>query len=223
MNIKKIVAAAAAAIVAVSAMAVSAFAEAHVKLEDSAELQGSGAFVFAEDITSNEELPEDAPEDAIFFEALLPEDVITVTITTDIEDTSDWFIVMLGVDVNDEGLQGVYSEFGGLTLTTTLKQIMDANGFAYEDIYALVLGVEGPEDDEVYTVSLSITGESAEGSAPGEGSTPVEGSTPEAGNTTGAGADPSKGSPDTGVEGVAVVAGIAVVAAGAIVVAKKRG
>ena len=216
MNIRKITAAFAAAALAASAMAVSAFAEVQVKVEDSGELQGFGAAVLAQDITNDGVPYEGAPDDMLFFDAILPEDVITVTVTSD-ADTSDWFIALLGADINDEGLMGVYSEFGGLTVTATLQQLLDANGFDYEDIYSIVLLVDGPEDDEVYTVSYKITGESAEESAPDEGGAPA------AGGTAGPGADPSKGTPDTGVEGVAVVAGIAIVAAGAIVVAKKRG
>lgn len=213
MNIRRISAALTAAALAVSAMAVSAFA-AHVKYDENfTGLQGAiSDFAFA-DITNNE-MPEDAPEGADFVEAMLPEDVITVTLTTD-ADTSDWFVGLLGADENLEGLMGVYSEMGETTVTTTLQKIMDMNGFSYDEIYAIALVIEGPADDEVYDVSIKVTGESPETDG-------NEGAASNVGDTTGAGADPEKGSPETGAAGVAVVAGIAVVAAGAIVVAKKR-
>ena len=95
----------------------------------------------------------------------------------------------------------------------------DGDTYTFENInvekenLCVKMGVTTADDGAYFDVEVQTAGDEA----PAE-SAPAE-STPAADNTT---SDATKPNPDSGVEGVAAVLGVAVVAAGAMVVAKKR-
>lgn len=235
MNLKKIFAGFSAAALAVSAMAVTSFAEEDVIWHESGEMQGEVAIDLVGNITTDGEFP-----------ALLPEDVITIEVTTE-ADTSLWILAIGGFDANDEGNAFVAGDYGQTTFSATVQDVMDANGFAYEDIYGIFTYVLGPEDEDVYVVSATITKGQTSADEAGDAEQPSDETDdaeqpsdetgdaeqpneetdnnvqPDNGNGSTAGSsDPDKGNANTGIEGVAVVAGLALVAAGAVVVARKR-
>lgn len=206
MNFRKFFTGFVTSAVAVSAMAASAFAD-EVKWQDHGDIQGEAAIDLILDIGSNDGN----------VAALLPEDVVTVEITSDVADTSFWMVSIIGFSEDDEGYEGVYGKLGELTVSATVQDIMDANGFAYEDLYGICAYIVGPSDDDTYTINASVTSKETVADNSGNNSQPANGT----GDTNGASV-PDKGNADTGIEGVAMAAGVAIVAVCAIVVTRKR-
>lgn len=193
MNIKKILAAAVASVMAVSAMAVSAFA-------GSGDIPGAGTADRMFEYKGKDKIAE-------FLEGNKPEDLESITFKGDgtftiAYDKADgtWY-------QSDEGAKNEWtiaaSEFNWA------KEDMCVKFCAYHS--------DAGEDPITVTWTFNKKGGAAETTAAAT-TTAAAGS--EAATTTAAPSD--KGNADTGVEGVAVVASLAVLAAGAIVVAKKR-
>ena len=212
MKMKKILAAAAASVVAVSAMSVMASAD-----------TGAWEVGYVDGWTTSNE--SGTPTDiGLTLDVLKAADEITLTAT---DDVTEWGV---GVDKADGWYQtdtneGAWISGGSITLKASdlnfakdnfcLKICVNASG----DNGKITWETKGAGAPAESTPAESTPAESAPAeSAPAE-SAPAE-SAPAA--STPAADDTSKGNVNTGVEGVAAVLGVAVVAAGAMVVAKKR-
>lgn len=233
MNIKKIIAGAAASVLAVSTMAVAASAGTVTSGLKNAADDGSGNFqVF---VTADGELLYDIDVSKIAS--------IDVTLSFDATE-EDWVggALITQCDANSWNQIGDYGTDDGRTWSNvksgdTLTIDVGEGAFATDSTYVIVTVQNYSElavnvDNVVFkdasgAVLLDLAGGSA---APAETEAPAadteapaadtEAPAATTGNTSAATAD--KNNADTGVEGVAVVAGVAIVAAGAIVVAKKR-
>ena len=205
MSMKKILAAASASVLAVSAVSVMASADAtkytvdyveswtDFKLIDDADVAGSVATNLGAD--------------------------------TDVKSIKSITVTAHGVTKWQWG----YDAAEGWSQCPDDAPLGDGDTYTFENInvekenLCVKLGVTTADDGayfdvEVKTADAEAPAESAPAeSAPAE-SAPAE-STPAADNTN---SDATKPNPDSGVEGVAAVLGVAVVAAGAMVVAKKR-
>ena len=195
MSMKKILAAASASVLAVSAVSVMASADAtkytidyveswtDFKLIDDADVAGSVATNLGAD--------------------------------TDVKSIKSITVTAHGVTKWQWG----YDAAEGWSQCPDDAPLGDGDTYTFENInvekenLCVKLGVTTADDGAYFDVEVKT----ADAEAPAE-SAPAE-STPAADNTT---SDATKPNPDSGVEGVAAVLGVAVVAAGAMVVAKKR-
>ena len=209
MNMKKILAAASASVLAVSAMSVVAFAG---EWEPGKQEQSFEATEFKGDKFND------------FFGAEpKADDVVTIKF----EDTAEDSQFTIGVQLNDNWKQGNDDPADWVTATgATVDKEADDDGYwpGGTTITLPLKNVKLGAADSCIKVVANTCGASAKvswsvaaGAPAGDESTPAE-STP---------ADESKPADDknnvpTGVEGVAAVLGVAAVAAGAMVVAKKR-
>lgn len=194
MSMKKILAAASASVLAVSAVSVMASAEAtkytvdyveswtDFKLIDDADVAGSAAKNLGAD--------------------------------TDVKSIKSITVTAHGVTKWQWG----YDAAEGWSQCPDDAPLGDGDTYTFENInvekenLCVKMGVTTADDGAYFDVEVKT----ADAEAPAE-STPE--STPATDNTT---SDATKPNPDSGVEGVAAVLGVAVVAAGAMVVAKKR-
>ena len=200
MSMKKILAAASASVLAVSAVSVMASADAtkytvdyveswtDFKLIDDADVAGSVATNLGAD--------------------------------TDVKSIKSITVTAHGVTKWQWG----YDAAEGWSQCPDDAPLGDGDTYTFENInvekenLCVKLGVTTADDGAYFDVEVKTAdAEAPAESAPAE-SAPAE-STPAADNTT---SDATKPNPDSGVEGVAAVLGVAVVAAGAMVVAKKR-
>ena len=195
MSMKKILAAASASVLAVSAVSVMASADAtkytvdyveswtDFKLIDDADVAGSVATNLGAD--------------------------------TDVKSIKSITVTAHGVTKWQWG----YDAAEGWSQCPDDAPLGDGDTYTFENInvekenLCIKMGVTTADDGAYFDVEVKT----ADAEAPAE-SAPAE-STPAADNTT---SDATKPNPDSGVEGVAAVLGVAVVAAGAMVVAKKR-
>ena len=195
MSMKKILAAASASVLAVSAVSVMASADAtkytvdyveswtDFKLIDDADVAGSAATNLGADIDIKS--------------------IKSITVTA--HSVTKW--------------QWGYDDAEGWSQCPDDAPLGDGDTYTFENInvekenLCVKMGVTTADDGAYFDVEVQTAGDEA----PAE-SAPAE-STPAADNTT---SDATKPNPDSGVEGVAAVLGVAVVAAGAMVVAKKR-
>ena len=195
MSMKKILAAASASVLAVSAVSVMASADAtkytvdyveswtDFKLIDDADVAGSAATNLGADI--------------------------------DIKSIKSIKVTAHGVTKWQWG----YDAAEGWSQCPDDAPLGDGDTYTFENInvekenLCVKMGVTTADDGAYFDVEVNTAdAEAPAGSDPG-------GSTRAADNTT---SDATKPNPDSGVEGVAAVLGVAVVAAGAMVVAKKR-
>ena len=200
MSMKKILAAASASVLAVSAVSVMASADAtkytvdyveswtDFKLIDDADVAGSVATNLGAD--------------------------------TDVKSIKSITVTAHGVTKWQWG----YDAAEGWSQCPDDAPLGDGDTYTFENInvekenLCIKMGVTTADDGAYFDVEVKTAdAEAPAESAPAE-SAPAE-STPAADNTT---SDATKPNPDSGVEGVAAVLGVAVVAAGAMVVAKKR-
>ena len=195
MSMKKILAAASASVLAVSAVSVMASADAtkytvdyveswtDFKLIDDADVAGSVATNLGAD--------------------------------TDVKSIKSITVTAHGVTKWQWG----YDAAEGWSQCPDDAPLGDGDTYTFENInvekenLCVKMGVTTADDGAYFDVEVKT----ADAEAPAE-SAPAE-STPAADNTN---SDATKPNPDSGVEGVAAVLGVAVVAAGAMVVAKKR-
>lgn len=194
MNMKKILAAASASVLAVSAMSAVAFAAKDYTIDVGFQ-EGWTEFKVIDETKGDM-----AGQIKAAFDVDDPTTIESVTFTANDKVTS-WVV---GYDAA-EWTQTADDELGAGD-SYTCKNINWEKG----DALCIKVGVSASDDDAVITVSVKLKGDAPAESTPAE-STPAE-STPAE----------SKPNTDTGVEGVAAVLGVAVVAAGAMVVAKKR-
>ena len=202
MSIKKILAAAVASVMAVSAMAVSAFA---AEIEVPANADGWKDVEIFKDYDSLTKLLDSGKT---------PEDVESITIK------SAGSAIGIGYHAADADLTWVQptdnDENAWFTDSKTIKasEISLTKDKAY--LKAFGNNIEDPATVEVtFTYKAAAAADTTAAANTEAASTTAA---PANGNT----APSDKGNADTGVEGVAVVASLAVLAAGAIVVAKKR-
>lgn len=199
MNMKKILAAASASVLAVSAVSVMAFAA-----------DGGSYFVGAADgwTTSNESgLPE-----GLTMDQLKAHKTITFTATgcdewgIGVDKTAGWY------QTNTD--EGAFQKNGSITLNTA-----DLNLEKSDFCLKICINKATKDDAEVkweFDAAATTSGATSTAtSAATSTATSAATSTATSGTT-------SKAPVNTGVEGVAAVLGVAVVAAGAMVVAKKR-
>ena len=207
MKIRKIIAALAAAVVAVSAMAVSAFA---VEINKDMKSHWTESTII------------DAETFASEFADATPDSVFTLTLEVD-ESLADkkgheyWCVKPM---VNDTGWPFIDNLVG-----VTLSEGKDTYVVSPGDTY---IKFQIPADvlETLNQTGLAFMGHGVkllELTYSNDETLPAatEEAAPAAGNVDAA-ADSSKGSPDTGIADVAAVAGIAVLAGGAFIVAKKR-
>ena len=207
MKIRKIIAALAAAVVAVSAMAVSAFA---VEINKDMKSHWTESTIIDAETFSSE------------FADATPDSVFTLTLEVD-ESLADkkgheyWCVKPM---VNDTGWPFI-DNLVGVTLSEGKDTYVVSPGDTYikfqipadvlETLNQTGLAFMG---HGVKLLELTYSNDETLPAATAEAA-------PAAGNVDAA-ADSSKGSPDTGIADVAAVAGIAVLAGGAFIVAKKR-
>ena len=207
MKIRKIIAALAAAVVAVSATAVSAFA---VEINKDMKSHWTESTII------------DAETFASEFADATPDSVFTLTLEVD-ESLADkkgheyWCVKPM---VNDTGWPFIDNLVG-----VTLSEGKDTYVVNPGDTY---IKFQIPADvlETLNQTGLAFMGHGVkllELTYSNDETLPAatEEAAPAAGNVDAA-ADSSKGSPDTGIADVAAVAGIAVLAGGAFIVAKKR-
>lgn len=207
MNMKKILAAASASVLAVSAM--SAMASASELVVDFVE-EWTDFKIIDDAKTIQEGL--DAIESG-----LKVEDIESITITAN-DKVTKW---QVGYDAAAGWTQDGDDAARGANDSVTLSDINWAKG----DGLCVKVGVTTSDDDGAFTITVNKKGATPAESTPAE-STPAESTPAEStpAESTPAESTPAESKPntDTGVEGVAAVLGVAVVAAGAMVVAKKR-
>lgn len=192
MNIKKILAAAVASVMAVSTLAVSAFA-------GKGDIPGSGASDRMFEYKGKDKIAE-------FLEGNKPEDLESITFKGDGTFTIAYDKAGSGWYQSDEGAKNEWtipaSDFDWAKADQCIK-FCAYHSDAGED----PITVEWTFNKKAAAATTAAATTAAEAAATTAGAA--------------APAD-DKGNADTGVEGVAVVASLAVLAAGAIVVAKKR-
>lgn len=197
MSMKKILAAASASVLAVSAVSVMASADAtkytvdyveswtDFKLIDETDVAGSVAKNLGADIDVKS--------------------IKSITVTS--HGVTKW--------------QWGYEAADGWSQCADDAALGDGDTYTFENInvekeaLCVKVGVTTADDGAYFDVEVKT----ADAETPAESTPAADESTPAADNTT---SDATKPNPDSGVEGVAAVLGVAVVAAGAMVVAKKR-
>lgn len=225
MNIKKIIAGAAASALAVSAMAVAASAAGPItsSIGYSAD-DGNGNFqVFLSGDAVGGDLYNIDPSQIASYDVTLSfeageEDWVGGACVIQYESGGWW--TQIGDYGTDEG-----RTWGNLKSGDTFNVVLPATIPA--DEAAVILTFQNYSDGiavNVDKIVLKDAGGNAILTLPAEAAAPAatEATAAAAGDTSAPAATTDKNNADTGVEGVAAVAGIAIVAAGAVVVAKKR-
>ncbi|MCI5579322.1 MAG: hypothetical protein MR364_07490 [Oscillospiraceae bacterium] len=196
MSMKKILAAASASVLAVSAVSVMASADATKYTVDYVESWTDFKLVDEKDVAGSVATNLGADVDL--------KSVKSITVTSHGVTKWQW---------------GYNNTVDGWSQCPDDAPLGDGDTYTFENIdvekedLCIKMGVTTADDGAYFDVEVKT----ADAEAPAE-SAPAE-STPAADNTT---SDATKPNPDSGVEGVAAVLGVAVVAAGAMVVAKKR-
>ena len=200
MSIKRILAAASASVVAVSAMAVVVSA-AKVSVPANPENAWKDVEIF-KDVASLEAMLDDGKKAS---------DVETITIKTDGYKMGIGFHAadadLTWKQATDAGYEDYYFED---TITLNASDISLSEEKCYLKIFYAPGTVDAGECEVTFTYKEAAAHETPDDTTPSE-STPADDNN--ANNASNV---------DTGVEGVAVVVGVAAVAAGAMIVAKKR-
>ena len=201
MSMKKILAAASASVLAVSAVSVMASADATKYTVDYVESWTDFKLIDEKDVAGSVATNLGADVDL--------KSVKSITVTSHGVTKWQW---------------GYNNTVDGWSQCPDDAPLGDGDTYTFENIdvekedLCIKMGVTTADDGAYFDVEVKTAdAEAPAESAPAE-SAPAE-STPAADNTT---SDATKPNPDSGVEGVAAVLGVAVVAAGAMVVAKKR-
>lgn len=233
MSMKKILAAAAASVVAVSAVSTLAFADDFTKTDATGYVDAwtcvnlIGDTVAYDDTTAKENFGVDTVADLANIES------ITFTSTAD---TGEWTI---GYDAVDGWKQGDSAAIGGKTEAGFCKgadtlTISDINWAKGDGMCIKICYNNGDDCSVTWTVKMKdgagtdtpadSTADNTTSGADDANSTVADSTATDstAADSTADTTTSDKGNVNTGVEGVAAVLGVAVVAAGAMVVAKKR-
>ena len=218
MKMKKVLAAAAASVLAVSAMSVAASA-ATVTCDfvDNDYVFNEGAFIKFQ---------------VSDFEDIDYLDIAAVNVVLTATDPEGWFggAVAFASDVFDWGAnQKAYANDGTQAITVASGEAFNVSygtcPFDGEESYAVIAVQSWADDNEVkldYIEFLDASGNVLKTYGAKPDAAPPADETPSDETPSETPDDTSKPNTNTGVEGVAAVVGVAVVAAGAMVVAKKR-